>query len=43
MRQGDEIRAIQDGNRRWITILACICGDGSLLPPGIIYEGKAGS
>ncbi|KAK1918708.1 hypothetical protein P3342_001757 [Pyrenophora teres f. teres] len=34
--------AIQDGNREWISVIACICGDGSSLPPGIIYEGKAG-
>lgn len=34
--------AIQDGNREWITLLACICSDGSLLPPTLIYEGKAG-
>ena len=34
--------AIQDGNREWITLLACVCGDGSALPPTLIYEGKAG-
>jgi hypothetical protein len=34
--------AIQDGNRAWITLLACVCGDGSSLPPALIYEGKAG-
>jgi transposase len=34
--------AIQDGNREWITLLACICGDGEALPPALIYEGKAG-
>lgn len=34
--------AIQDGNREWITLLACVCGDGSSLPPTLIYEGKAG-
>ena len=31
---------LQDGNRAWITVLACICGDGSALPPGIIFESK---
>jgi hypothetical protein len=24
---------IQDGNREWITVLACVCADGSALPP----------
>ena len=30
--------ALQDGSRAWITLLACICADGSALPPGLIYE-----
>ena len=30
---------IQDGNREWITIVGCICADGSALPPAIIYPG----
>jgi hypothetical protein len=34
--------AIQDGNREWITVLACVCGDGEVLPPAIIYSGTAG-
>ena len=34
-----EVRAsVQDGNRTWITVLACICADGSSLPPSLIYE-----
>jgi hypothetical protein len=33
-----EVRAaLQDGNREWITLLACICGDGSALPPGLLF------
>ncbi|CAE7221476.1 DDE 1 domain containing protein [Pyrenophora teres f. teres] len=40
--QNERRAAIQDGNREWISVIACICGDGSSLPPGIIYEGKAG-
>ncbi|RMZ66343.1 pogo transposable [Pyrenophora seminiperda CCB06] len=36
-----EVReALQDGSREWITILACICADGTALEPAIIYEGK---
>ena len=32
--------ALQDGNRDWITILAAVCGDGTTLPPGLIYQSK---
>jgi DDE superfamily endonuclease/Tc5 transposase DNA-binding domain len=33
-----EVRtALQDGNREWITLLACICADGSALPPAILF------
>jgi hypothetical protein len=34
---------IQDGNREWITLLACVCADGSALPPSIIYQAKNGA
>lgn len=30
----------QDGNRELITVLEAICGDGTVLPPLIIYKGK---
>jgi hypothetical protein len=34
-----EVRAaIQDGSREWITLLACVCADGSHLPPSLIYQ-----
>ena len=34
-----EVRAsIQDGSREWITLLACICADGSHLPPSVTYQ-----
>ena len=36
------IGAGQDGNRDWITILACICADGTKLPPGLIYQTLSG-
>jgi hypothetical protein len=29
---------IQDGNQEWITVLACICADGSALDPALIYQ-----
>jgi hypothetical protein len=38
-----EVReALQDRSRTWITVIACICADGSALEPAIIYKGKAG-
>jgi hypothetical protein len=30
-------QASHDGNRKWVTVLASICGDGSALPPAVIY------
>jgi ParB-like chromosome segregation protein Spo0J len=34
-----EVQAtLQDGSREWVTVLATVCGDGSALPPGIIYQ-----
>ena len=29
---------IQDGSREWTTILACICADGTALPPSFIFS-----
>ncbi len=36
-------QAIQDGNREWISLLACICADGSALDPALIYQATSGS
>ena len=34
-----EVKAsIQDGNHAWVTLIACVCGDGTALPPGLLYE-----
>jgi hypothetical protein len=34
-----EVRAsLQDGSREWITLLATVCADGKVLPPGLIYQ-----
>jgi hypothetical protein len=32
--------AMQDGNREWITLLTCVCADGTALEPALIHEGK---
>jgi hypothetical protein len=31
-------QAIQDGSREWISLIACICADGSTLDPALIYQ-----
>ncbi|KAJ8115409.1 hypothetical protein OPT61_g2929 [Boeremia exigua] len=36
--KGEVKASLQDSNRAWITLLACVCGDGSALPPGLLYE-----
>jgi hypothetical protein len=33
-------QSLQDGNRKWITLLSCICADGTVLPPGLIYAAE---
>lgn len=33
----------QDGSREWITVVATICGDGTTLPPLLIYDSTSGS
>ena len=34
-----EVRtSFQDGNREWITLMACVCTDREALPPGLIYQ-----
>jgi hypothetical protein len=32
----------QDGNHEFISLLACICADGTAIPPALIYQGKSG-
>jgi len=34
--------ASQDGNREFISLLACVCADGTALPAALIYQGKSG-
>jgi hypothetical protein len=37
---GKLLGAAQDGNRKWVTVVATICADGTSLSPGLIYEGQ---
>jgi hypothetical protein len=34
---------LQDGNREWITTIACICANGNALSPSLIYMAKTGN
>lgn len=36
-------QSIQDGSREWISLIACICADGSAVDPSLIYQSDAGS
>ena len=36
--EGGIRQLLQDDNRKWITIIACICADGTTLSPGLIYQ-----
>lgn len=33
---------LQDGNRDWIPLLACICADGTALDPSLLFPGASG-
>ena len=39
--KGQIRQACQDGNREFISLLACICADGTWIPPSLIYKGKS--
>ncbi len=44
MYEQGKLRAyIQDGSREWLTLLACICADGTTLPPALIYQSSVGA
>ncbi|KAG9194058.1 hypothetical protein G6011_04093 [Alternaria panax] len=35
--------ALQDGSTEWITVLACVCSDGTALSPSLIFQSTAGA
>lgn len=41
--EGKRRITVQDGSREWITVMACICADGSHLDPALIYQSASGS
>ncbi|KAF1978838.1 hypothetical protein BU23DRAFT_563725 [Bimuria novae-zelandiae CBS 107.79] len=36
-------QAIQDGSRDWVSLIACICADGSCVDPALIYPSTVGN
>jgi hypothetical protein len=41
LKSGRIMGASQDGSWEFISLLACICADGSKLPPALIYKGES--
>ena len=42
-KEGGMKQRLQDGNREWITVIGCICGDGTSLLLGLIYQAVSGN
>jgi hypothetical protein len=40
LRSGRITHAVTDGNREFVTLLACVCADGSKILVGLIYKGE---
>lgn len=38
----ESTETIRDGNREWVTLIACVCACGEALPPALIYQGSSG-
>ena len=34
------VYSIEDGNRELATVIECICADGSILHPSVIFQGQ---
>lgn len=41
LRRKKTLGSSQDGSREFISLLASICADGTVLPPGLIYQGTS--
>jgi hypothetical protein len=41
LKSGRIMGASQNGNREFISLLACICADGTKLLPALIYKGES--
>ena len=40
--QGKIRSKLQDGNREWVTLVACICADGTQLQTSLIFQAASG-
>ncbi|KAF2863366.1 hypothetical protein K470DRAFT_210985, partial [Piedraia hortae CBS 480.64] len=40
--KGHLVRAGQNGSREWVTVIGSICGDGTSLPPAVIFAAVSG-
>ena len=43
LKSGQIKYACEDGNREFISLLACISADGTTLPPSLVYKGDSSS
>jgi len=41
LKSGRITHTMTDGNREFITLMACICADGTSLPVSLIYKGES--
>lgn len=41
--EGFRAAALQDGDTQWVTVLACVCADGTALSPSLIFQSAAGA
>jgi DDE superfamily endonuclease len=41
VKTGRIMGASQDGSREFLSLLACICADGTKLPPALVYRGES--
>lgn len=41
--RGKLLGACQHGNKEWVTLIDCICADGTTLPQTIIYQASSGN
>lgn len=40
--QSKNYACLQDDNLQLLTVVECVCADGTALPPGFVLEGKQG-
>ncbi|KZP14232.1 CENP-B protein, partial [Athelia psychrophila] len=33
------VQQVEDGNRELVTVIECVCADGTAIPPSVVYQG----